>query len=138
LKERPCKFHNPWTIITPPGWSCLFVPPMNRLKPVFEVFSGIVDTDVYKAPVNVPFLPRAADGDYTLERGTPLVQVIPFKRGTIEGTVRPATSDEVTRREHIERSSQAGDWYGKARRHGLILPDLGERLGHARPQCGPS
>ena len=33
----PCKFHNYWTIVTPPGWSCLFIPPVNRPHPVFEV-----------------------------------------------------------------------------------------------------
>ena len=26
----PMKFHNYWTIRTPPGWSCLFLPPLNR------------------------------------------------------------------------------------------------------------
>jgi hypothetical protein len=40
------KFHNPWTIRTP-GWSCLFVPPLNRPNGVFEVLSGFVDTDTY-------------------------------------------------------------------------------------------
>jgi hypothetical protein len=30
-EPRPTmKFHNPWTIRTAPGWSCLFVPPLNR------------------------------------------------------------------------------------------------------------
>ena len=32
----PCKFHNFWTVRTPPGWSCLFVPPLNRDNSVFE------------------------------------------------------------------------------------------------------
>jgi len=28
----PCKIHNHWTIRTPPGWSCLFIPPMTEAE----------------------------------------------------------------------------------------------------------
>ena len=45
----PCKFHNYWSIRTPPGWSCLFVPPLNRPGQPFECVAGIVDTDTYAA-----------------------------------------------------------------------------------------
>jgi hypothetical protein len=33
----PRKFHNYWTITTPPGWSCLFINPMNRPNGLFEI-----------------------------------------------------------------------------------------------------
>ena len=83
-EPRPTmKFHNPWTIRTPPGWSCLFVPPLNRPNGVFEVLSGFVDTDTYVAPVNFPFVVTAADGVYVLPKGTPLVQVIPVQRSAL-------------------------------------------------------
>ncbi len=36
----PCKFHNYWSIRTPPGWSCLFLPPLNRPGQAFECASG--------------------------------------------------------------------------------------------------
>ena len=74
------KFHNYWTIRTAKGWSCMFLPPLNRPDAVVEVFAGVVDTDTYTAPINFPFVATAADGVYTLEKGTPLVQVIPFRR----------------------------------------------------------
>ena len=112
----PCKFHNYWTIITPPGWSCLFIPPANRPHPVFETISGIVDTDTYRSLVNFPFFATAADGNYTLERGTPLVQVIPFKRETasIEGVIRAEEPEESAERERIRRSTKAAEgWYRK-------------------------
>ena len=41
------KFHNKWLIKTPPGYSCLFIKPMNRIEERFEIISGIVDTDTY-------------------------------------------------------------------------------------------
>lgn len=112
--RRPCKFHNYWTIKTPPGWSCLVVPPLNRRQSVVDVLSGVVDTDVYQAPINIPFIPIAPDGSYTLERGTPLVQVIPFARETtyINADVRAETAKESALRQHIFRNTQAcDDWY---------------------------
>jgi hypothetical protein len=115
----PCKLHNYWTITTPPGWSCLFVPPLNRPNPVIEVFSGIVDTDTYRSPINFPFIATAADGVYTLERGTPLAQVVPFRRETtnLAGEVRPETAQEAAARERILGNTRAAEgWYRRMAR----------------------
>ncbi len=110
----PCKFHNYWTISTPPGWSCLFVPPLNRHQPVFDLMAGVVDTDSYRSPVHFPFIPTAPDGVYTLEKGTPLAQVIPFRRdsSTIDSDIRAETAEETAARTKILRHTQAADgWY---------------------------
>ena len=118
-EPRPTmKFHNPWTIRTPPGWSCLFVPPLNRPNGVFEVLSGFVDTDTYVAPVNFPFVAVADDGLHRLPKGTPLVQAIPFPRaGGIEGVVRAESDDEATDRERVYRSTLASEgWYRRESR----------------------
>ena len=79
----PCKFHNYWTIRTPPGWSCLFVPPLNRSGQPFECVAGVVDTDTYAAHIHFPFFATAPDGLYIIEKGTPLVQIIPFRRDSL-------------------------------------------------------
>lgn len=110
----PMKFHNHWTILTPKGWSCLFLPPINRPNGVVEVLSGLVDTDTYRAPVNFPFVATAPDGVYTLKKGTPLVQFIPFRRAdaTLDASIRAETRQEGEEREQIHRSTQAGEgWY---------------------------
>lgn len=115
----PCKIHNHWTIRTPPGWSCLFIPPMNQPNGVIEVASGIVDTDEYRSLINFPFFATAPDGFYTLEKGTPLVQVIPFRRDDLvrPGVVRAETEAEATERQRILRATGAGDgWYRKEAR----------------------
>ena len=114
-EPRPLlKFHNPWSIRTPDGWSCLIVPPLNRPSTVFEVLSGVVDTDRYVAPVNLPFVALAGDGVHTLQRGTPLAQVIPFHRDALglQGVVRAETGDEQAERRRVHRSTLAGaGWY---------------------------
>jgi hypothetical protein len=115
----PCKIHNHWTIRTPPGWSCLFVPTMNQPNGVIEVASGIVDTDEYRSLINFPFFATAPDGFYTLEKGTPLVQVIPFRRDDLlrPGVVRAESAAEAAERQRILRATGAGDgWYRKEAR----------------------
>ena len=115
----PCKFHNYWAIRTPPGWSCLFLPPLNRPGQPFECVAGIVDTDTYTAHVHFPFFATAADGLYTVEKGTPLVQVIPFRRdtATVTADIRAETRMEAAERETIHRNTIAGQgWYRKMAR----------------------
>jgi hypothetical protein len=112
----PCKFHNYWSIRTPPGWSCLFLPPLNRPPRPFECVAGIVDTDSYSAHIHFPFFATAPDGFHVVEKGTPLVQVIPFRRQdtAIEAEVRAETSEEAIQRETVFRNTIAGEgWYRK-------------------------
>ncbi len=116
-QPRPaCKFHNYWTIRTPPGWSCLFVPPLNRPNSVFEVSAGVVDTDRYVSPIHFPFFAVAEDGLYVLKKGTPLVQVIPFRRADTElpGEVKVESPADEAISKRIFRNTLAGDgWYRK-------------------------
>jgi hypothetical protein len=73
------KWKNPWAIKTPAGYSTLFIQPMHR-ESVFTIFPGIVDTDTYTAPVTFPFVINDPNFEGLIPKGTPLVQVIPFKR----------------------------------------------------------
>lgn len=112
LPRPPAKFHNYWTIRTPKGWSCLFVAPLNRANGVFEIVAGVVDTDAYHAHIHFPFFASAPDGRYTLEKGTPIAQVIPFKRSAPSATIRAETEHERAVRTRTHRATQAGDgWY---------------------------
>lgn len=73
------KWNNTWAIKTPPGYSCLFISPLHRETPIIAL-PGVVDTDTYSAPVNFPFVLRDPKMDGIIPAGTPIVQVIPFKR----------------------------------------------------------
>jgi len=77
------KILNPFIIKTPPGYSCLFVPPLNNTDDRFSIISGIVDTDTYEQEINFPFVINGEKYEVlktVLKRGTPYVQIIPFKR----------------------------------------------------------
>jgi hypothetical protein len=73
------KFINPWSVKTPKGYSCLFTQPMHRDLP-FTILPGVVDTDVYTQPVNFPFVLNDWTFEGLIPGGTPVAQVIPFKR----------------------------------------------------------
>lgn len=112
----PCKFHNYWSIRTTPGWSCMFVPPLNRAGQPFECVAGMVDTDSYVAEIHFPFFATAPDGLYTIEKGTPLVQVIPVRRSdlAIKAEIRSETASEATSRTKVFRNTLASEgWYRK-------------------------
>lgn len=85
------KFKHPWTVKTPLGYSCLFTPPVHRETPI-KVMEGIVDTDAYFSPVNLPFTFNDPNFTGLIPAGTPLVQVIPFKRESYEHKVMTAES----------------------------------------------
>jgi hypothetical protein len=75
------KFINPWLIRTPPGFSTLIVPPLNRFEIPFQILSGVVETDLYYREVAFPALCLMRPGQQVrLPRATPIAQAIPFRR----------------------------------------------------------
>lgn len=73
------KWINPWSIKTPRGYSVLVVQPMHR-ESVFTILPGVVDTDTYTAPINFPFVLNNPEFTGYIKAGTPIAQIIPFKR----------------------------------------------------------
>jgi hypothetical protein len=92
------KILNPWKIKTPKGYSCLFLPPLNNSDDRFSIIPAIVDTDKFPNEINFPIV---INGDKypTLEtiikKGTPYVQIIPFKRETWKMTLNKIKTTEV-------------------------------------------
>lgn len=75
------KFLNPWIVKTPPGYSCLFTNPFNRFDMPFQALTGLVETDNFYHEVHFPTICLMAPGQtFHLKKGTPIAQVIPFKR----------------------------------------------------------
>jgi hypothetical protein len=92
------KIINPWKIKTPKGYSCLFVSPLNNSDDRFSVIPAIVDTDTFPNEINFPII---INGDKypiletTIEKGTPYVQIIPFKRDSWKMSLKPRKQEEV-------------------------------------------
>jgi hypothetical protein len=92
------KILNPWKIKTPKGYSCLFLPPLNNSDDRFSIIPGIVDTDTFPNEINFPIV---INGDKytvletTIKKGTPYVQVIPFKRDSWKMFLKPREQKEI-------------------------------------------
>ena len=73
------KFLNRWIPQTPKGYSCLIINPVGYNNSPLRTISAVIDSD--KTSIDMPFPMWIKDG-FTgiLEKGMPLVQVIPFKR----------------------------------------------------------
>lgn len=73
------RWFNKWLVETPKGYSALFTHPLNRNDLPFVSLSGVIDSDKHPNSVLVPFfLKNNFEG--VIPAGTPMVQVIPFKR----------------------------------------------------------
>lgn len=74
------KFVNNWIIETPKGYSSLIVSPMHRPNTEIDILPGVVDTDNYTTPISFPFVLKNKKFEGLIPAGTPMAQVIPFKR----------------------------------------------------------
>lgn len=68
-----------YAIETPPGYSILVTHPFNRFDLPFISFTGIVDAEQLMQAGNCPFVLKK-DFVGIIEKGTPILQIIPFKR----------------------------------------------------------
>lgn len=84
------KFVQPWQIKTPKGWSVHIKSPANNWETDIQLIEGVVDTDTYHANVHFPFVwTGSEEGEFVIKKGTPIAQVIPFKRQKTNHKVLP-------------------------------------------------
>lgn len=96
------KFLNHFSIKLPKGYSVLFTPPMHRPNDIFRIMEGVVDCDTYFANVNFPFMLNDPKFEGLIPAGTPIAQVIPFKRQQWQIEIGSDLQgiDEVHRKRH--------------------------------------
>jgi hypothetical protein len=100
-KNKNLAFHkilNPWLIKTPPGYSCLFTPIFNNQDDRFSPITAIVDTDSFSSEINFPIVINGDKYpvlDTVIKKGTPYVQVIPFKRENWKMVTKPVSSGQI-------------------------------------------
>lgn len=100
------KFHNYWAMKVPDGYSLLITAPFNRHEPRFKVFTGVVDGDNYFNFINAPFLWTGGEYHDVIKKGTPIIQVIPFKRNGIigDGIIRSMTDEELDKKNTTQKT----------------------------------
>lgn len=108
------KYFHGWVIKTPPGYSCLITHPIGYNNLPIKTLSGIVDTDSLDTFANSPFLVKEGF-EGIIEKGTPMFQVIPFKRDDWKSSVKLMGEYEYeTNRERLR--SKIVSYYGRYQR----------------------
>jgi hypothetical protein len=105
------KFLNSWGIKTPKGYSCLLINPAHNPNPWFEILEGLVDTDTYNIPIHFPFILKNPTAEYLIPEGTPMVQIIPFKRDEWKFTIGNDQDRKLVAEQDRELSKYAWDRY---------------------------
>jgi len=104
---------SPWIITTPPGYSCLYTSPFNHPITNMHFISGIVDTDMHSTMVNFPFVWTSNSWEGLIPSGTPLIQVIPFRRDSFKADIEHLQDDRQIVESHNSISTLYEGGYRK-------------------------
>lgn len=86
--NNPYLWVQPFEFNVPKGYSILITHPLNRHDLPFITMSAIIDADAFPQRAEVTFYLKN-DFSGVMKRGTPIFQVIPFKREKWESEVVP-------------------------------------------------
>ena len=100
---------SPWGLELPEGYSALFMTPMNRFDLPFTTLSGIVDSDMTMARGNLPFFLKSGF-EGIIPVGTPIYQVMPFKRENWQSEHDKSITDIAIKNE-FDTTRRAFGWY---------------------------
>ena len=107
------KYFHGWIPKTPPGYSCLIIHPVGYQNLPFRTLTGIIDTDTLRTNANSPFvIKKGFQG--IIEQGTPMFQIIPFKRDEWESTFTEQSEEEY--------------WYEKERFYSRFVSRYGKDI----------
>ena len=111
--KQVIRIHPMWVARTEPGYSCLFINPMHGSKSPLQAIPGLIDTDKYVSDGYLSFfVEKGFKG--IIEQGTPIVQVIPFKRDDWESSLnKEKDSDTQIRAQQLSVRSVFRNGYRK-------------------------
>lgn len=69
-----------WAVSLEDGYSALYLSPLNRYDLPFVTTSGIIDNDKVSVRGLIPFFLKKGFEKVFVPKGTPFIQIIPFKR----------------------------------------------------------
>ena len=94
------KFKVDFLIKTPKGTSTYWLDPFLFNNPYFHAWQGIIDTDSFNQLTtnNMCIFYPKADNSFIIQKGTPLVQVVPFVRYPWKHKIEYRTREELIER----------------------------------------
>jgi hypothetical protein len=91
------KLPGTWHIKTSPGWSIMIVPLWYWKDQPWEALPGIIHTDNHHTEINFNFTMKSTKESITIPAGSPIVQIIPFKRDAVSAVSRAKTNEDIKR-----------------------------------------
>ena len=91
--QRLRKVFTPWRIMTPPGYSVIITEPLNNPSKYWEIVPGVIDSDQFAPQINFMMVFKDPHFDGIVPAGTPLAQVIPFKRESWSSYISDSEED---------------------------------------------
>jgi hypothetical protein len=89
-----------WGLRLPEGYSALYMAPLNRFDLPFITTNGVVENDKMDTPGMIPvFLKQNFKG--VIPKGTPFVQILPFKRESWSKKVITLTQKEADEKRNV-------------------------------------
>jgi len=88
------KLASPWKLFTPKGYSSYQLPAFYHFNKDFSAAPGVRDTDMYHQ-LNLQILIHSDKKEIFIPRGTPLAQIVPFKRNKMDLNVRDASAQDI-------------------------------------------
>ncbi|NDB59563.1 hypothetical protein EB001_14095 [bacterium] len=102
-----------WGWKTPRGYSTLVTHPLNRFDLPFTTTSAVIDSDKFWTSGNIPFFLKD-NFEGIIPKGTPFLQIIPFKRKKWLSVFNPALIDPARYLSSVTRNNNR--YYKKYRR----------------------
>lgn len=93
----------PWRVRIPDGYSLMITEPLNNTSPDWSVVSGVMDSDVFYPRLNFMLSIKNPEFKGIIPMGTPIAQLIPFKRENWKSVVVDGDKNSKT----VIRDSQA-------------------------------
>ena len=98
--RTPVKLDNPWWTYTKKDWSIMYLPMHFHENAYFEAIPGVIDHD--KGPGRTPLnIMLKTNQDFIIKQGTPLVQMIPYKRQVITARTGDLRNNTLKRYESL-------------------------------------
>jgi hypothetical protein len=88
-----------WIVSTTLGYSTLFLDPLHKDPSPIKALPGLIDTDGYPSDGHLSFMIEK-DFKGIIKQGTPLVQIIPFKRDNWSMEIVDAKESESFLKKH--------------------------------------
>jgi hypothetical protein len=110
--EKPFAWKSPYSFRTPEGFSLIFGHPLNRFDLPFFTLTGIVDSDNGINAGNIPFFIKE-DFEGIIKMGTPIAQLIPFKRDDWKAIDNSEELNELNKKLNYFSNRVVKGWYKK-------------------------